>query len=109
VGDKTLIWGLGGTLGTGTAFAGHYYSYIKERTQGKPGKEDESGQASSSGTWWSFDDNNVEPWDPAQMDRDCFGGKSTMEVWDNGSKQHVLQVRVSPPSLLAFYHRLTPT
>lgn len=65
---------------------GHYYSYIKERSPGlRKGGDGE-------GCWWSFDDNHVEPWDPSSMDRDCFGGKTTLEVFDNAQQQQVIQV-----------------
>ncbi|EFN51470.1 hypothetical protein CHLNCDRAFT_59229, partial [Chlorella variabilis] len=46
---------------SGSAFAGHYYSVIKDRQPG--------------GEWYCFDDTNVEPWDPAKLDMDCFGGR----------------------------------
>lgn len=44
---------------SGTAFAGHYYSYAKERM---------------SDSWYLFDDDNVEPWDISNVEEDCFGG-----------------------------------
>ncbi|KAL4452636.1 hypothetical protein ABPG75_008298 [Micractinium tetrahymenae] len=46
---------------SGSAFAGHYYSYIKDRGPG--------------GGWYCFDDTCVDPWDPCQLDKDCFGGR----------------------------------
>ncbi|BDA41234.1 probable ubiquitin carboxyl-terminal hydrolase FAF-X [Coccomyxa sp. Obi] len=54
---------------SGSAFAGHYYSYIKVRKQ--------EGQGMAAGQWLCFDDNQVEPWDIANLDRDCFGGKQS--------------------------------
>ena len=45
---------------SGTAFAGHYYSYIKDRESGK---------------WHCFDDVSVDEWDCSTMAADCFGGK----------------------------------
>ena len=44
---------------SGTAFAGHYYSFAKERETGK---------------WYHFDDDCVVPWDVADIDQECFGG-----------------------------------
>ena len=44
---------------SGTAFAGHYYSYAKERETGK---------------WYHFDDDSVTPWDVADIEQECFGG-----------------------------------
>ena len=46
---------------TGNAFAGHYYSFAKER-------------GPSGGGWQCFDDTTVTPWDPSNMDECCFGG-----------------------------------
>ena len=51
---------------TGNAEAGHYYSYIRER----PG---------NSGTWIEFNDADVNPFDPEQINDQCFGG------WSDGT------------------------
>lgn len=41
----------------------------------------EGGQhARNTGQWFCFDDNSVEPWDVANLDADCFGGKYTVEM-----------------------------
>jgi hypothetical protein len=45
---------------TGSAFAGHYYSYVKER---------------GGGPWMCMDDTSITLWDPANMDECCFGGQ----------------------------------
>lgn len=45
---------------SGTAFAGHYYSYVKSRTDGQ---------------WRCFDDTIVEHWDISDLEEDCFGGR----------------------------------
>jgi hypothetical protein len=29
--------------------------------------------------WYCFDDTSVEPWDPASLDKDCFGGRFVPE------------------------------
>ena len=36
------------------------------------------GCPSSHGQWYCFDDVNVEPWDINSLDKDCFGGKYTL-------------------------------
>ncbi|EIE24996.1 hypothetical protein COCSUDRAFT_46553 [Coccomyxa subellipsoidea C-169] len=66
---------------SGSAFAGHYYSYIKScfafashyYSSIKVRKQE--GQGPAAGQWLCFDDNQVEPWEIANLDRDCFGGK----------------------------------
>jgi len=55
---------------SGTAFAGHYYSYARERSTDK---------------WFLFDDDTVEPWDVSNIDNDCFGG---LFVPKNSEKQY---------------------
>ena len=45
---------------SGTAFAGHYYSFAKERATGR---------------WFHFDDDSVTPWDVADIEPECFGGQ----------------------------------
>ena len=65
---------------TGTAFAGHYYSYIRERT--------------SPGGWFCFDDTTVEPWDLMQLDPECFGGhfvvEGTNEEYERPNSAYIL-------------------
>lgn len=65
---------------SGTAFAGHYYSYIRAR-DGEQG----------GGQWWCFDDGNVSVWDPSRLEADCYGGTVTCEVLDSNSST-VMQV-----------------
>lgn len=53
------------------------------------------GGASSHGQWFCFDDVSVEPWDIINMDKDCFGGKYSLnpqhfkgphQVYRNGAE-----------------------
>lgn len=58
--DESYLYDLSGIIvHSGTAFAGHYYSYARERSTGK---------------WYLFDDDTVEPWSISNIDNDCFGG-----------------------------------
>ena len=45
------------------------------------------------GTWHCFDDNAVDPWDVACLEKDCYGGRFTADVWDAKTNQHVPHVR----------------
>ncbi|GFR40524.1 hypothetical protein Agub_g1093, partial [Astrephomene gubernaculifera] len=56
---------------SGTAFAGHYYSFIKERP-----RMGEDGQVSEGG-WYRFDDKLVTPWSINDLEADCFGGRAS--------------------------------
>lgn len=41
------------------------------------------------GQWYCFDDNTVEPWDVADLEKDCFGGKYIPAETFPGMKQQV--------------------
>ncbi|XP_024517294.1 probable ubiquitin carboxyl-terminal hydrolase FAF-X [Selaginella moellendorffii] len=71
---------VGVVVHSGTAFAGHYYSYIKER-QGDIER------------WIAFDDKRVEPYDVNDLEKDCFGGKYSVDVYDNFLKTMSPQVK----------------
>jgi ubiquitin C-terminal hydrolase len=78
---------------SGTAFAGHYYSYIKDRTA--------SGGTTNTATWHQFDDTSVDPWDPVTLGEDCFGGKfrpdgSTQEYDRPNSAYMLIYERIEP-------------
>ncbi|KAK9820599.1 hypothetical protein WJX72_012157 [[Myrmecia] bisecta] len=86
---------------SGTAFVGHYYSYIKVRA----GSEGE-GQAGNAGQWLKFDDNDVTPWDVNRLGVDCFGGKFATEVYNELTKRHEARERDVPHSAyMLFYER----
>ncbi len=77
----------------GTAEAGHYYSYIKERT-------------SSSGKWYLFDDKHVAPWDLKDLRDECFGGEQVSTSYNSSyftSKQPKLK-----NAYMLFYQRKHP-
>ena len=42
--------------------------------------------------WIAFDDKNVEPYDINDLEKDCFGGKYTVDVYDNFLKTTTPQV-----------------
>lgn len=46
---------------SGTVDSGHYYSFIKDRL-------------STDNKWYLFNDTQVEPFDPAELAGNCFGG-----------------------------------
>lgn len=59
----------------GTAEAGHYYSYIKERGTDK---------------WFEFNDTTIRDYDPADLPEDTFGGKLKHErKIIQGGKQYI--------------------
>ncbi|CAG8979171.1 hypothetical protein HYALB_00000306 [Hymenoscyphus albidus] len=58
----------------GTAESGHYYSFIRERPS-----------TSDNDNWVEFNDDNVTPWDPANMENATFGGIDYRGQLDNGN------------------------
>ena len=62
--DRNYSYRLHGVLiHSGVAQGGHYYSIIKE--------------AGPEGKWYKFDDEEVTPFDPSQIEAECFGGMQT--------------------------------
>jgi len=61
---------------TGSAEAGHYYSYIKDR---------------KTGEWNEFNDSLIKPFDIKYLDNDCFGGKKKVkssQQWGGHDWEH---------------------
>jgi ubiquitin C-terminal hydrolase len=78
---------------TGTAEAGHYYSYIKERT-------------GEGGRWYLFDDKHVVPWDLKDLRDECFGGDQVTTSY-NSSYFTTKQPKLKNAYML-FYQRKKP-
>eukprot|EP00937_MAST-01D_sp_MAST-1D-sp2_P002109 g2109.t1 len=56
----------------GVANSGHYYSYIKDRNA-----------CGKSAKWFEFNDELVCPFDPSQIESECFGGEETFQGYGN--------------------------
>ena len=98
--DKYAYTLMGVVVHSGSAFAGHYYSYIRERVVAPDGTV-------SAGSWHVFDDKRVEPYDVANLERDTFGGKFSSEGWDHVRKVNT-QIEYDRPNsaYMLFYERL---
>lgn len=59
--DEYLYQLVGVLVHSGSANSGHYYSYIKERSSGQPGR------------WLEFNDRIVKEFDFANLAKECFG------------------------------------
>ena len=64
--EEDFMYELRGVLiHAGVAQSGHYYSFIRETETGK---------------WFKFDDDDVTPWDPKDLQMECFGGTTTKTI-----------------------------
>ena len=96
---------MGVVVHSGSAFAGHYYSYIRPRA-GVEARADGS-VAVVPGPWHVFDDKRVERYDASQLEVDTFGGKAVGSVYDvatNGQK--ATEYERPNSAYLLFYERL---
>lgn len=57
---------IGVVVHTGTAEGGHYYSFIRNRSNPQQDQ------------WFLFNDAEVKPFDPSQIASECFGGEMTV-------------------------------
>jgi len=86
----------GAVIHSGYAQGGHYYSFIKDR---------------SSDKWYKFDDDTVTEFDPANLERECFGGyqnrsQTTLE-YGKWVTQDV-EVESMSNALILFYEKVVP-
>lgn len=85
---------------TGTADYGHYYSFIRERLPKVAGE---------ACKWYQFNDTLVEPFDPEEIPKTCFGGADTVTEWDEVAGKHVPKWRAKTyNAYMLFYQRVKP-
>ena len=77
---------------SGTAHAGHYYSFVRERLAG--GK---------LGRWMMFNDSSVSPFKEDMIERETFGGVETFKyAYSNVTQSHA----VTRNAFMLFYDRV---
>ena len=86
---------------SGTAFAGHYYSFIRDRDE-KTGEL--TGDDDDLGTWRRYDDTCVEPYDPSCLEDDCFGG-SFVHKTDASEEVQTLTYEKPNSAYILFYEK----
>jgi hypothetical protein len=82
----------------GSAFTGHYYSYIKERPHWRPDG------TLAEGSWLCFDDKQVNPWSINQLEQDCFGGRAAQDS-NGGAGGRLADMDRSHSAYMLFYER----
>ena len=97
--DEDYEYRLAGVLvHHGVAQGGHYYSFIRDRTDGQNANE-----------WFRFDDEDVTPFDASNIETECFGGKVKKETkWPNG-QSNVVETEQLANALMLFYEKVKPT
>lgn len=81
----------GCVIHSGTAHAGHYYSFVRERVGNKLGK------------WMMFNDSSVTPFNPDYLEREAFGGVETYKYAYSGLTQ---SHAVTRNAFVLFYDRV---
>ena len=68
-------------------------SFFLTRAWGGRQVREQQGQGPNAGRWFCFDDSSVEPWDIANLERDCFGGKQAADYGNFGETTGPAQAR----------------
>ena len=99
--DEDYEYKLAGVLvHHGVAQGGHYYSFIRDRT---------SVDTTNTDKWYRFDDDEVTPFDPSQIELECFGGKVKKETkWPNG-QINTVETEQLANALMLFYEKVKPS
>lgn len=88
---------IGVTVHTGTADGGHYYSFIKERSNPNSQQQDR---------WFLFNDAEVKQFDPSQIDAECFGGEMTSKTYDSVTEKYLdFSFEKTNSAYMLFYER----
>ncbi|KAH9155126.1 hypothetical protein AeRB84_002882 [Aphanomyces euteiches] len=92
--DSNYSYELRGVLvHAGVAQGGHYYSFILDQTVGK---------------WFKYDDEDVSPFDPANIEAECFGGMQKRTSSWNGVN-NTMEMEVFSNALMLFYEKVART
>lgn len=88
---------IGVTVHTGTADGGHYYSFIKERSNPNNQQQDR---------WFLFNDAEVKQFDPSQIEAECFGGEMTSKTYDSVTEKYLdFSFEKTNSAYMLFYER----
>ncbi|KAF0685065.1 Aste57867_22993 [Aphanomyces stellatus] len=89
--DEEYAYELRGVLvHAGVAQGGHYYSFILDQSVGK---------------WFKYDDEDVSPFDPANIEAECFGGMQKRTSSWNGVN-NTMEMEVFSNALMLFYEKV---
>jgi ubiquitin carboxyl-terminal hydrolase 9/24 len=75
----------GVTVHSGTANAGHYWSYASTERDGlRPVRADDAPADHLNAKWMEFNDSFVRDWEVTQLKKEAFGGEQSSS-WNTGS------------------------
>jgi hypothetical protein len=95
---------MGVVVHSGSAFTGHYYSYIKERRPSAAGCSSSS-KGAAGGRWYLFDDKSVTEWDVKDLEPECFGGKASQDFDSRSSRPARNEYERAHSAYMLFYER----
>jgi len=95
--DEDYEYRLAGVLvHAGVAQGGHYYSFIRDRS----GRGDK---------WYRFEDEDVTPFNPNQIETECFGGKVKKETKFPNGQVHTVESEQYANALMLWYEKVNST
>jgi hypothetical protein len=94
--DEDYEYRLAGVLvHAGVAQGGHYYSFIRDRS-------------GTGDKWYRFEDEDVTPFDPSQIETECFGGKVKRETKYSNGQVHTVESEQFANALMLWYEKVKP-
>ena len=95
--DEDYEYRLAGVLvHAGVAQGGHYYSFIRDRS-------------GTGDKWYRFEDEDVTPFNPNQIETECFGGKVKKETKFPNGQVHTVESEQYANALMLWYEKVKPT
>ncbi|KAF6260179.1 hypothetical protein COO60DRAFT_1700419 [Scenedesmus sp. NREL 46B-D3] len=95
---------MGVVVHSGSAFTGHYYSFIKERRPAAAAGSS-SPQGAAAGRWFQFDDKSVTEWGVKDLELECFGGKPSQDSDSRCSRPVRGEYERAHSAYMLFYER----
>ena len=94
--DEDYEYRLAGVLvHAGVAQGGHYYSFIRDRS-------------GTGDKWYRFEDEEVTPFNPSQIETECFGGKVKKEQKFSNGQVHTVETEQYANALMLWYEKVKP-
>jgi ubiquitin carboxyl-terminal hydrolase 34 len=79
---------VGATIHSGTANAGHYWSYINTKRGTDEDEKDKDWEHTDVDPWMEFNDSFVSNLDYKKVGEDGFGGEKTTSGWSSFSSSY---------------------